>query len=182
MRRILTTAECAPLLCFAIMNESLLADARLYASRHQLEIAEPLGSGKDGIVIAARLKEKAADLAIKVHLFRELYQREKEAYERLRAHRISKVRGFHVPQLIAADDSLRVIQMTIVARPFVLDFAAAYLDSRPEFSEEVWGDWEKEKRDQFEARWPEVQAILEEFEQLGIYLLDVSPANIAFAD
>jgi len=48
MRRILTTAECAPLLCFAIMNESLLAQAHLYAFGHQLEIGEPLGSGKDG--------------------------------------------------------------------------------------------------------------------------------------
>ena len=116
-----------------------------------------------------------------MHRFDETYQREKEAYERLRTCGISKVRGFHVPQLIASDDSLRIIQMTIVARPFILDFAAAYLDRRPEFSEEIWADWEKEKREQFEERWPQVQAILDEFEQLGIYLLDVSPANIAFA-
>jgi len=164
------------------MNEILLAQARLYASRHQLEIGEPLGSGKDGIVIAAKRNEEPAEVAIKVHRFDELYQREKEAYERLRTCRITNVRGFDVPQLIASDDDLRVIQMTIVARPFVLDFAAAYLDRRPDFSEEIWADWEKEKREQFEARWPQVQAILDEFEQLGIYLLDVSPANIAFPD
>lgn len=71
--------------------------------------------------------------------------REKQAYERLKFHGISDVLGFNVPQLRAFDDNLRVIQMTIVARPFVLDFAAAYLDRRPEFSEEVWADWEKQK-------------------------------------
>jgi RIO-like serine/threonine protein kinase len=110
------------------MNESLLAQARLYASCHQLEIGEPLGSGRDGIVIAAKRNEKPAEVAIKVHRFDELYRREKEAYERLKICGISKVRRFHVPQFIASDDTLRVIQMTIVARPFVLDFAAAYLE------------------------------------------------------
>lgn len=70
--------------------------------------------------------------------------------------------------------------MTIVKRPFVLDFAGAYLDARPEFPEDVWADWEAGKREQFEAHWPVVQAILDAFEELGIYLLDVSPGNIAF--
>jgi hypothetical protein len=125
------------------MNESLLAQARLYASCHQLEIGAPLGSGKDGIVMAAKRNAKPAEVAIKVHRFDELYQREKEAYGRLKTCGISKVRRFHVPQFIASDDILRVIQMTIVARPFVLDFAAAYLDKRPDFSEEIWADWEK---------------------------------------
>jgi hypothetical protein len=41
-----------------------------------------------------------------------------------------------------------VIEMTIVSRPFVLDFAGAYLDSPPEFSAEIWSEWEAEKRDQ----------------------------------
>src|SRR5436190_829484 len=150
MRCILTRAECAPLLTFAIMNETLISQARLFASRHQIEIGEPLGSGKDGIVIAAKRKANPADVAIKVHRFEESYQREKKAYERLKSCRISSVHGFDVPQLIAFEDDLRVIEMTIVARPFVLDFAAAYLDSRPDFSEEIWADWEKDKREQFE--------------------------------
>jgi len=80
------------------------------------------------------------------------------------------------------DDELRVIEMTIVARPFVLDFAGAYLDVRPEFPEDVWIAWEAEKREQFEQRWRVVQAILEGFEEFGIYLLDVTPGNIAFLD
>ena len=72
--------------------------------------------------------------------------------------------------------------MTIVVRPFVLDFAGAYLDIPPEFSDEVWAEWEAEKQEQFGARWPTVQAVLAAFEELDIHLLDVTPNNIAFLD
>jgi len=44
-----------------------------------------------------------------------------------------------------------------VERPFVLDFGGAYLDFCPEFSNEVWEDWEKN-------------------------MIDVNPGNIGFAD
>ena len=89
------------------MNEILIPNAGLYAARNQLELAEPLGSGKDGIVLVAKHKAKPAD---------------------------------------------------------------------------VWADWEADKREQFEGRWPAVQKVLSAFEDLGIYLLDVSPGNIAFLD
>lgn len=95
---------------------------------------------------------------------------------------VTTVLGFNVPQLVGSDDELRVLEMTIVKRPFVLDFAGAYLDARPEFPEDVWTEWEEEKREQFEARWPAILEVLAAFEALGIYLLDVSPSNIAFLD
>ena len=72
--------------------------------------------------------------------------------------------------------------MTIVTRPFVLDFAGAYVDAPPEFSEDIWAEWEVEKREQFGGRWGAVRAVLDAFEDLGIYLADVSPNNIAFLD
>jgi len=53
---------------------------------------------------------------------------------------------------------------------------------RPEFPADVWVDWEAEMREKFDARWPDVQGVLDAFEEIGIYLLDVSPANIAFLD
>ena len=49
-----------------------------------------------------------------------------------------------------------------------------------EFPEEVWAEWEADKQEQFEARWPKVRAILDAFEAFGVYLTDVSPANIGF--
>ena len=70
--------------------------------------------------------------------------------------------------------------MTVVERPFVLDFAGAYLDAPPEFSEEIWAEWETQKREQFEVRWPEVQRVLGALEALDIHMVDVSPSNIAF--
>jgi hypothetical protein len=163
------------------MNENLIVNAQSYATRRQLEIAEQLGSGKDGTVFVAKRKMANAKVAIKVHRFEEIYLREKLAYERLRKLEISSIRGFSVPEMADFDDNLRVLEMTIVKRPFVLDFAAAYLDRRPEFPAEIWAEWEAEKREQFEERWPIVQEILDSFEEIGMYLMDVSPANIAFA-
>jgi hypothetical protein len=122
------------------MNEKLIPNARLYASQHQFELAEPLGSGKDGIVLVGKRKSNPARVAIKVHRFPESYLLEKQAYERLREGDVRAVLGFNVPQLIGSDDDLLVVEMTIVERPFVLDFAAAYLDRRPEFPDDVWAD------------------------------------------
>jgi hypothetical protein len=95
---------------------------------------------------------------------------------------VEEILGFHVPKLIRFDDELLVIEMSIVARPFVLDFAGAYLDQTPEFSDEIWSEWEIQKREQFESRWPKVQAVLSALEALDIYMVDVSPSNIAFLD
>jgi hypothetical protein len=120
--------------------------------------------------------------AIKAFNLAQFYLREKAVYERLRDAGVAEVFGFHVPQLIRADEELHVIEITIVTRPFVLDFAGAYLDALPEFSGEIWADWESEKRDQFGARWTRVRAVMNAFEELGIYLVDVSPSNVAFLD
>src|SRR2546423_13976845 len=110
MRRISTSAEWAPRLgSVLIMNEILIPKARLYASRRQLELGEPLGSGKDGIVLVAMRKTKPADVAVKIHGFAELYEREKRAYERLGAMNITAVLGFSVPKMVGCDDDLQAI-------------------------------------------------------------------------
>ena len=147
----------------------------------QLDILEALGSGKDGIVMVGKSKKVPARVAIKAHRFAELYAREKAVYQRLEKMAVTTVLGFNVPTLIGFDDERQLIEMTIVKRPFVLDFAGAHLNARPEFPAEVWADWEAEKREQFEERWPMVERVIAAFEELGIYLLDVSPGNIGFA-
>lgn len=162
------------------MNENLIPHIRAYAAERQLQIVEKLGSGKDGIVLVGRTSTAPARVAIKAHAFGELYLREKAVYQRLKRAEIQSILGFNVPEFLGFDDSRRILEMTIVKRPFVLDFAGAYLDARPEFSAEVWADWEMEKREQFEERWPEVQRLLDEFEALGIYLMDVTPGNVGF--
>jgi hypothetical protein len=108
------------------MNEILLPKARLYAARRQLDLTETLGSGKDGIVLVAKHKNKPADVAIKILRLEEPYVREKRAYQRLGMAAVTTVLGFNVPELINFDDELLALEMTIVRRPFVLDFASAW--------------------------------------------------------
>jgi hypothetical protein len=156
--------------------------ARDYASRWQLHLAERLGFGIHGIVHAVEDNFKTVKGAIKVHRAAEPYFRERQIYERLRDSRVSEILGFHVPQLIRFDDRLRVIEMSVVTRPFLLDFAGAYLDEPPEFSEEIWSEWEAAKREQFEGRWSIVQSVLAALEGFGVHMIDVSPSNVAFLD
>jgi serine kinase of HPr protein (carbohydrate metabolism regulator) len=162
------------------MEEAVIKNALAYAARHQLELAERLGFGIHGMIFVAKHKAKGGRTAVKAHRELEPYLRERRAYERLKGVGVTEVLGFNVPQLIRKDEDLRVIEMSIVTRPFVLDFAGAYLDAPPEFPDEIWSEWETGKREQFEARWPEVEAVLAALEELDIYMVDVSPSNIAF--
>jgi hypothetical protein len=158
------------------MNDIALRHAAAYAARHQLRLGERLGFGIHGTVHVAQYESKEDRSAIKAHNSAEAYDRERAAYERLRAAGVTEVLGFHVPQLIRTDDELWVIEMT------VLDFAGAYLDARPVFPEEVWAEWESQKQEQFGDSWGTVQRVVDAFEELGIYLVDLSPNNIAFAN
>jgi hypothetical protein len=164
------------------MSDTTLKNAVAYANRHKLRLVERLGFGVHGIVYVAEHEGKQDQSAIKALNAAEFYLRERAVYERLRDAKVTEMMGFHVPQIIRSDEASHVIEMTIVTRPFVLDFAGAYLDKPPEFSEEIWAEWELQKQDQFGNRWTTVQDVMTGFEELGIYLVDVSPSNIAFVD
>ena len=85
--------------------------------------------------------------------------------------------------MLAYDDALLCIEMEIVAPPFVLDFAGAYLDRRTDYPDDVMEEWQAEKLEQFgEERWKIVQNIMAHFARMGIYLADVKPGNITFAE
>lgn len=162
-------------------KEELIRRADLYALKHGLLLGEQLGFGVHGIVFVVASKTKPGRAAIKVHRREDSYCRERDVYLRLRDHGVNQVRGFHVPQLLGYDNELWVIDMEIVTRPFVLDFADAYLDEPPDYPAEVLAEWRIEKREQFGDRWPEVELILLSLERYGVYLVDVSPGNIAFS-
>jgi hypothetical protein len=152
--------------------------ASLYAGRRLLHIQRGLGFGKDGTVFLTDFPS-----AVKVHVREEAYARELACYRHLERYEVFEVCGFHVPQLISFDDELRVIEMTVVEPPFILDFASAYLGRGPDFSEEVMQEWREEKLEQFGGRWPEVETALDWLRsRLGIQLLDIHPWNVAFLD
>jgi hypothetical protein len=159
-----------------------IKNAVAYAARYELRLGERLGFSIHGSVHVVEHKIKTDKSAIESHRDTEFYLRERAVYERLSGAGVSDILGFHVPQLIRADGELQVIEMTIVTRPFVLDFAGAYVDAPPEFSEDIWADWEADKREQFGGRWTTVRAVMDALEDLGIYLVDVTPSNIAFLD
>lgn len=164
------------------MEAAFIQNALAYASRHRLQLAERLGFGIHGIIHVAENKSAGGQTAVKAHRELEPYLRERAVYEHLQQAGVREILGFNVPQFIRADDNLRVIEMTIVMRPFVLDFAGAYLGGPPDFPDEIWAEWETAKREQFDVRWPKVGAVLAALEELDIYMVDVSPSNIAFQD
>lgn len=162
------------------MDLELRERAERYAAIRGLTLGTSLGSGIHGIVFLARFHQNPAGVAVKFHTDAVPFQREIAAYARLAGHGVTEICGFHVPQVLHVDEDWLAIEMTVVARPFVLDFAAAHLDRAPQFSEETMAQWEADKREQFGSRWPTVQRILSELRGMGIHQTDVSPGNIGF--
>lgn len=163
-------------------RDDLIRRVQEYAGRKGLVLREWLGAGIHGSVFAAEYQSEGGRSALKGHERRSAYERERDVYLRLREADVTTIRGCHVPALIDHDDELWVIEMTIVSRPFVLDFAGADLDRAPDFSDEVLVDWRAEKQEQFGGRWPEVEAILGTLAAYGIFMLDVNPGNVSFDD
>ena len=147
-------AECPPLLdAFIMSDELIIGNAQAYALGRQLQLTERLGFGVHGIIFSAENKAHLGKSVLKAHRDEEPFLRELMIYEQLKAENMGELLGFNIPDLLGADNTLCVIEMSLVARPFVLDFAGAYLSKLPEFSEEIWAEWEIEKREIFGPRW-----------------------------
>jgi hypothetical protein len=153
-----------------------------YANRNGLVVGKQLGFGVHGIVFDAQNQSKMGLSAIKAHEREADYIRERDVYLRLQENAVTEIRGCNVPRLLNFDDSSLILEITVVSRPFVLDFGGAFLDQAPGFPDEVLAEWHAEKMEQFGKRWPEAQAILRFLEDLGIYVVDVNPNNISWLD
>jgi hypothetical protein len=160
----------------------VLRRAHDYAKRKGVPLGAPLGSGVHGSVFVIASQTEIGRSAIKSHEHEQDYCRERDVYLRLKESGVTEIRGCAVPELLGYADDLWVIEMTVVSRPFVLDFAGAFLDRPPDFSEEVLADWRAEKQEQFGPRWGEVRAVLRELESYGVFLVDVNPGNVSFGD
>lgn len=158
-------------------RQELTERADDYARANGIAIEGEFGFGIHGIVFSTSRQS-----AIKVHERDVSYERERDVYLRLRKRGIVEVRGLRVPQLVNLDDERRIIEMTVVSRPFLLDFAGAYVDRPPNYPPEVMDEWRKEKEEQFGGDWAEVERVLWELEKMGIYLADVNPGNISLRE
>lgn len=135
-----------------------------------------LGEGKDGIVFATSIRT-----AVKLHYRSHTFENELAVYQRLAEHRASEVNGFMVPRLIAWDRPRRLIEMSWVRPPFVLDFAGSRIDQPFDFEPEVIEMWHEQRQEEYGERWPEVLRLIHAFERsYGIYLDDISPRNVRF--
>lgn len=118
--------------------------------------------------------------AIKVHLQRDNFSRELAAYRRLAHSRVDGIEGFAIPKLINADERLRIIEMTIVSPPWLLDFGNALLQE-PDFEQSVMDDWWTRIEDRFGEKFPVVQSVYYALlARCGIHYLDFKPGNIEF--
>jgi len=147
-----------------------------FARQQKLVVTDQLGAGYDGTVYSTNRPS-----AVKVLKREELYQKERDVYLRLQEHDLDLLAGFAVPRLIEFDDELQIVEMEIVSPPCVLDFAAAYLDEQPPFSEEELLEWMSDRAELFESDWPAVRRLYFAFQRYGICLADLKPGNIMCA-
>lgn len=160
-----------------MMNEPDTEMAEAYALLRGLQLTGQLGAGLNGRVWKVRDNRKRA-WALKIQ-DEQGFRLEHACYERLAQRAVTEVAGFNVPVLIHAEERWQAIEMSIVDRPFLLDFAQAYLDAPPEFPEEVWQQCLETWEERYEEDWPQVALALRELRLLGIYYLDVHRGNIA---
>src|SRR5438874_8218450 len=147
-----------------------------YCFLHGIFRTTELGAGKDGTVYAT-----SRGTAVKVHARIESYTRERDIYLRLRSRRFRKAWMFNVPRLKSYDDEGLVLEMSIVTPPYLLDFASAYLDKRPDFPQEIEEEWQRNIQESFGDKFPDVMAALEAMERdAGVILLDIHPHNVKF--
>jgi hypothetical protein len=153
-------------------------NAQAYALQRELKLTGMAGQGLQGKVWTVADNSNSNEWALKIQ-DRRSHRIERACYERLQELRITEVAGFNVPLMLHFDDQWNAIEMTIVTRPFVLDFAQAYLDFPPDFSEEVWAETLQSWIELYGPDWPRVRRALDALEALGIHYLDVHRGNIA---
>ncbi len=159
------------------MSEDDTEIAEAYAMLRGFQLTGQLGAGLNGRVWKVRDNRKRA-WALKIQ-DAQGFRLERVCYERLADLEVTEIAGFNVPVLIHADERWRAIEMSIVDRPFILDFAQAYLDEPPDFSEEVWQECLETWESRYEDDWPQVQRALRQLKRMGIHYLDVHRGNIA---
>lgn len=166
------------------LDDDVLRRALEFTQRRGRRLGKRLGAGVHGIVFAIEFQPEnqptVIESAIKVFRRESEYIRERDVYLRLKDRGVQAILSCNVPSLLGYDDELWVVEMTVVAPPFVLDFAGAYLDGAPTFPEEVWANWRLEKVEEFGADWPRVQTILAVLRTHGIFMIDVRPGNVWF--
>lgn len=158
-----------------MIPETIAERAEQYVKLHSAKIDKRLGWGNDGWVFATD-----AGSAIKVFKYEKQYRQELQVYLRLTEREVNAVHGFQIPLLINHHDELLIVEISLVAPPFVLDFASARLDEDALRTRDDYGEWLEEKQEVFGSDWPVVRKVMSAFRSHGVFLVDVHRDNIRF--
>ena len=159
-------------------DELMLKQADAYAKSKgiRLIVEARLGHGSDGAVWRTNRPS-----AVKALYDFANYEKELESYHRLASAQTTEIAGFAVPLLKGWDDDLRVIEMSIVQPPYLLDFGKVHLDHPPAYwfdaqlMQNAYAEW----RERFGRRWSDVKFAVELLvSRFGIYYVDPRPSNI----
>lgn len=157
----------------------LLERAQKYADANGTRIVRivEFGHGMDGSVWVSD-----RDSAIKAIRNQKNFADELESYRRLKLSATRELCGFAVPWLIGFDDHLQVVEMSIVQKPYLLDFGKVYFDGdehRAFDERELANDRAAARTRYTSAEWSRVAILLHTLEaKYGIYYVDARPVNI----
>jgi len=162
-------------------DASLFQRACLFAESKAISIEskDRLGHGSDGSVW-----KSSVPTAVKALYAQKNYLQELECYTRLKDARVQQMNGFFVPVLEGFDDSLMVIEISIVKPPYLLDFGKVYIDEPPPYYDDaqLMANAHAEWRGWFGKNWIRVAGVLRLLQKYGIYYMDPRPSNICTGD
>ena len=160
-------------------DEQLRENAEQYAIIAGCKlVANPdLGHGTDGHVWRSN-----RGTAIKAFYATKNFEDELECYCRLKEKNISEILGLAVPTHEGHSEEFLTIEMSIVQRPYLLDFGKVYIDHYPPYlnDPQLMQNWHEEVRGLFDENTAKVHAVLRYLRRLGIHYVDPKPANIRF--
>jgi len=160
-----------------MVDKAIAKRVRVYAKRERIKIVlkHVVGAGQDGIVLPTNRNSvlKAIDRE-------RTYDTELRCYLRLRDHDVRDINGLAVPQLLNHSDDLRIIELSTVQPPYLLDFGKAYLDEPAPYSQDQRAEFERDWPRFFrKADVPRVRLVLRTLLlSYGIDYVDPKPANI----
>ncbi|MFN9421422.1 MAG: hypothetical protein ACK578_28545 [Pirellula sp.] len=155
-------------------NDNLVIQAKNFGHSRGIliDFGNPLGIGQEGIVWKTN-----RETAVKVFDRIGYFDRDVACYLKLKESDVYEIAGFTVPRLIDFDSEFHVVEMSIVAPPYLLDFGKSWM-SRPNYTAEQWEEYEDEKSSLFDGNWELVQSALYALKKYGIWYIDPNPNNI----
>ncbi len=140
-----------------------------------IDLLHPLGFGEDGKVWPTNRMS-----AVKAFYRTKNFHNELRCYTRLIDLEIHEISGFAVPTLLGFSSKYRVIELSIVSPPHILDFGKAYIDKPPDYDPLALKDSLEAFREAYEseAEWEQILQAVAILKSFGIFYYDLKPGNI----